>query len=42
MLENMDEVMANAEARANKARKVLSGEQWVVGNELHLPLIAKT
>jgi small subunit ribosomal protein S1 len=27
MLENMDEVMANAEARANKARKVLSGEQ---------------
>jgi small subunit ribosomal protein S1 len=27
MLENMDEVMANAEARANKARKVLSAEQ---------------
>ncbi len=42
MLENMDEVMANAEARANKARKVLSAEQWVVGNGLHLPLIAKS
>jgi small subunit ribosomal protein S1 len=27
MLEKMDEVMASAEARANKARKVVSGEQ---------------